>query len=156
MLSQFAMPAKAPLLQHIKDKKSEATIRAALNDYIAESGDINAVCNDNDETILSFACRENYLEIIKILLDQQADLLKVDKGSHSCLMRVMSAEACQLIITAAAQKNCLQQLFNLRNADAAGPMSAMDMACMNGKPDVLNLLLEYAVFDDIKRMVDSN
>ena len=93
--------------------------------------------DSNGVTPLVLASREGHTEMVKILLDKDAQVNKQDKSSSSALMMASKqghTEVVQLLLDHGAHVNIYMQ-------DEDG-VSALMMACENGKTELAELLIK--------------
>jgi ankyrin repeat protein len=88
---------------------------------------------------LIIACGYNKIELVKIILKQDVNLLHVDSNGRTALMFVQSKEILALMLAEAVKQDCFDQLIAIKDIHKK---NVYDNACMNGNYIVLNELMQ--------------
>ena len=109
----------------------EQTVQAIID----HGADVNAINKDN-ETALLIACMNGQNDAINVLLEAGADTNITQTDGHTCLHKAVNANC---------GKHTVQAIIDHRadvNAINKDNETALLIACMDGKIDAINVLLE--------------
>lgn len=107
--------------------------------------DVGVISVENPNNIylgtspFNVACAKNHLAAMRLLLENNASLLKVNQAGTSCLMSVKSYDAYRIIITHATQRQCVEQLLAFKTTEHQ--RNAFEVLCNEGQVNIVSHLL---------------
>lgn len=88
---------------------------------------------------LTLACSFASSDIVQLLLKNHANILHVTKNGMSVLMAAKSVEVCRLILEAAKEQKCLNELLKTQDNNSN---TIFNTTCQEGKIEILHELLK--------------
>ena len=112
-----------------------ASCKEVIQTIIDLGADVNAI-NKYHETVLLIACMHGKIDAINVLLEAEADTNITEIDGHTCLHKAVNANCGTRVVQAIIDHGADVNAINKYNK------TALLIACMDGKIDAINVLLE--------------